>query len=84
MLRTREERIKETRVIIEKLNELNLTIIYAPIAKLFNMMKTYINDGVKQDIDIPIYEIDKQIIGTLEIEKTKECILRIVHSNSLS
>jgi hypothetical protein len=84
MLRTRNERIKETRVIVEKLNEMNLTIIYAPIAKLFNKMRTYINDGEKQDIEIPIYEIDKKIIGSLEVEKEKDCIIRIVQSNSLS
>jgi len=77
--RTREERIQETRMIVNKLNELNLTVIYSPIAKLFNQMKKYINDGERQDVDIKIYECDKKIIGSLEIDKTNKCILKITN-----
>lgn len=78
--RTKEERIQETRTIINKLNELNLTVVYTPITKLFNQMKVYINEGIRQEVDIQIYECDKKIIGSLEIDNMKKCTLKITNT----
>ena len=78
MYRTKEERQNEIRVIIDKLNELNLTIIHEPIRKLFNdHFIPYIHDNKQQFINIPFYEIDKLIQGTLEINKSKRCVLKL-------
>lgn len=78
MLRTREERILETRQIVDRLNELKLSIIYQPIAQLFEHMRIYINDGIIQEVDIPFYEINKKIVGVFETEKNKPCVIKIV------
>ena len=76
-LRTKEERIKETRKIISKLNELRLTIIYEPIRELYMIMKTYIHDGTRQNFEIPFGMYDKTIQGCLEIDINKQCVVKI-------
>ena len=77
MYRSKEERIAECKVIIEKLNSMNLTIMNQPIYELFQHFKEYVNDGSKQNIDIPFYVINKRIVGTLETNSNKQCILKL-------
>lgn len=76
-IRTKDERVRETRCIVNKLNELKLSIIHEPIRQLFEIMRTYIHEGTRQNIDIPMYMINKKIHGVLEIEKDKICRVRI-------
>lgn len=66
--RTKEERQKEVRPIINKLTELQLTPIhYEPIKELFKKIQLYVNEGDKQNINIPFSEINKRIKGVLAI-----------------
>ena len=76
--RTKEERVLETRCIVNKLNELKLSIIHEPVYKLFEIMRKYIHEGMTQNIDIPMYMINKKIHGILEIEKDKQCMVKII------
>ena len=61
ILRTKEERKDEIRIIINKLSELELTISYEPIKELFMIMQKYINDGGKMQINIPFPMINRNI-----------------------
>lgn len=81
MNRNRKERIQETYNVVKKLNELNLTIIYNPIYILFQIMKKYIDTEEDQEVNIPFYEINKKIIGTFEVDKRKESIIKLIEIN---
>jgi hypothetical protein len=61
VLRTKEERKEEVRIIINKLTELELTIAYEPIKELFIIMQKYINEGGKIPINIQFPMIEKRI-----------------------
>lgn len=63
--RTKSERIDAVKPIIEKLNELHLTIQYEPIKQLFSLIQQYINEGKEIIINIPFPIINKRIKGVL-------------------
>ena len=79
LLRTKEERSKEARIIIEKLTELELTITYDPIKELFTILQKYINDGGKIKISIPFPMINKRILGLLPDTVNEKCWVKLVH-----
>tara|TARA_A100001015_G_C14597610_1_gene559162 strand:- start:55 stop:312 length:258 start_codon:yes stop_codon:yes gene_type:complete len=63
--KTIEERKKEVNEIIESLNNLELTIKYEPIMKLFVQLKLFIKEGNKIKISIPFPMIQRRIKGEL-------------------
>ena len=75
--RTKEQRQNEVRTIIKKLNELHLNTGYDAIKTLFENMKTYINDDIKIDIDIPFPDMNVNIKGVLETDIKKKVWVRI-------
>jgi len=79
ILRTKEERQLEVRSIINKLNELELTISYEPIKQLYKVLQSYIKDGGKIAINIPFPMINKRIKGLLPDTINDESWLQLSH-----
>uniref|UniRef100_A0A6C0EXJ4 Uncharacterized protein n=1 Tax=viral metagenome TaxID=1070528 RepID=A0A6C0EXJ4_9ZZZZ len=75
--RTKEQRQNEVRTIIKKLNELHLNTGYDAIKTLFENMKTYINDDIKIDIDIPFPDMNVNIKGVLETDIKKKVWVKL-------
>lgn len=63
--KTIDERKKEANEIIESLNNLELTIKYEPIMKLFVQLKLFIKEGNKIKISILFPMIQRRIKGEL-------------------
>lgn len=79
ILKTKEERKEEIRIIINKLSELELTIAYEPIKELFKIMQKYINDGGKIKINIEFSMINKIITGLLPDTVNEKCWVKLVN-----
>ena len=84
MMRTKEERQQEARTIIDKLTELKLTVMYEPIEQLFQLLKTYIHEGITVKIDIPFPSIRKRIVGKLPVDKSEECWVKLTQEKTHS
>ena len=64
--RTKEERMLETKPILEKLTELGLTLENnSEIKDLFLLIQKYIKDGERIEVNIPFPSINKRIKGVL-------------------
>ena len=70
--RTKEERQKEVKEILEKLSNFDLNIKYEPIKKLYGKFKEYIQEGSRIEINIPFPEINRRIKGILAISVREE------------
>ena len=81
ILRDREMRKKEADKIIRKLTELQLTIQYEPVKQLFIILKEYIENGGKKDINIPFPMINKRIKGHLSDTINDECVVALKHED---
>ena len=79
VLRTEEERKQEVRFIIDKLNELELTIAYDPIKQLFIILKNYIKNGQKVKINIAFPMISKRIKDLLTDTVNEKCWIKLAH-----
>ena len=79
VLRTKEERKNEVRIIINKLTELELTISYEPIKELFEILQKYINQGGKISISIPFPMIERRIKGLLTDTVNEKCWVALLH-----
>ena len=79
VLRTKEERKAEARIIINKLTELELTVSYGPVKELFEILQKYINDGGKIQINIPFPMIERRIKGLLPDTVNEKCWVTLVH-----
>ena len=77
-LRSREERQSEIRIIINKLNELELTVAYEPIKQLYKLMQNYVNTGGKIPINIPFPMIKRRIKGLLPDTVNEQCWIKII------
>ena len=72
MFRTKEERQNEVATIIKQLSEFELNMVYEPIRKLYMIFKKYINEGSREEINIPFPEINRRIKGVLAISVKEE------------
>ena len=81
ILRTKEERKNEVKIIINKLTELELTISYKPIKELFEILQKYTNEGGKIPINIPFPMINRRIKGILADTINENCIIQLIHEN---
>mgnify|MGYP001243447311 CR=1 FL=1 len=79
VLRSKEERKVEARIIINKLTELELTISYEPIKELFEILQKYINEGGKINISIPFPMIQRRIRGLLTDTVNEKCWVALLH-----
>tara|TARA_Y100000389_G_scaffold188459_1_gene211062 strand:- start:310 stop:552 length:243 start_codon:yes stop_codon:yes gene_type:complete len=77
MKRTKQERQKEVRIIIDKLTELKLTVIYEPVRDLMSLLREYIQEGEDIKINIPFNEIKKTIVGRLFACVNTPCWLKL-------
>ena len=69
MYRTKEERIKEIKPIIEKLTELKIKASeHEEIRELLTKIQVYIQQGERIEIDIPFPIADVDIKGVLATE----------------
>jgi hypothetical protein len=75
--RTSELRKLEVRIIMDKLKELQLSMDYRPIKKLYELMFNYIRSGEKTIVNIPFPEIHKRIEGVLATNINEECVIRL-------
>ena len=75
--RTVENRKLEVRVIMDKLKELQLSMEYQPIKKLYELMFKYIREGQTIIVNIPFPEINKRIEGILPANVNEECCIRL-------
>ena len=75
--RTKEERQKEVKTILEQLSEFDLDSKYEPIKKLYGFFKTYIAEGNRIIVNIPFPEIKRRIKGLLAISVNEEVWLKL-------
>ena len=78
-IRTSEERRREVRFIIDKLNQLELTMAYDPIRQLFIILQNYVKNGQKIQISIPFPMISKRIKGLLSDTVNEKCWIKLEH-----
>lgn len=64
-IKSREERQAEVRPIIEKLTELNITVLEPPVKELFHNMSLFVKNGEKLKINIPYPRTNQVIEGVL-------------------
>ena len=79
-LKTKEERKDEIKIILNKLTELELTIQYEPIKKLFILLQKYTNEGGKIKINIPFPMIGKIIKGILPDTINEKCWVKLIQN----
>ena len=77
VLRTKEERKEEIRIIINKLSELELTVAYEPIKELFVILQKYEKEGGKIKINIPFPMINREIKGLLPDTVNEKCWIKL-------
>ena len=75
--RTLEQRKEEVRKIIDKLNELHLSVDYEPIKQFYNIMFNYIRTGERTIVNIPFPQMNKRIEGVLATNIREEVALRL-------
>ena len=75
--RTLEQRKEEVRKIIDKLNELQLSIDYEPIKQFYSIMFNYIRTGERTIVNIPFPQMNKRIEGVLATNIREEVALRL-------
>ena len=75
--RTKEEKQKEVKTIVEQLSKLDLDSKYEPIKKLYGLFKTYIAEGNRIIVNIPFPEIKRRIKGLLAVSINEEVWLKL-------
>jgi hypothetical protein len=81
VLRSKEERQIEAHKVVSKLNELELTVAYEPIKELFTILKDYVNNGGKIEVNIPFPMINKRIRGLLPDTVNEQCFIALKHED---
>jgi len=75
--RTKEQRQKEVKTILEHLTEFDLDSKYEPIKILYGLFKTYIAEGNRTIVNIPFPEIKRRIKGLLAASVNEEVWLKL-------
>ena len=75
--RTKEERHEESKIIIRKLTQLQLSINSPAIKTLFEKLKEYISGGHRILINIPFPEMNRRIRGVLADNKDEDVWIRL-------
>ena len=82
--RTKEERQDEVKVILQKLNDLQLNPLYPPIQQLYIKCKEYIEKSERIELNIPFPEIHRCIKGVLAISIREEVWINLKNTNDKS
>ena len=77
-IKSQEERQAEVRPIIDKLTEMNITVIEPPIKELFSKMSLFVKNGEKTDVNIPYPRTNQIIEGILHPKIGKRTWVRMV------
>ena len=77
IIRIKEQRQNEVKIIIKKLNELHLNTSYDGIKLLFQNMKEYLNSENPIIINIPCPELNICIKGVLEVDLSKKVWVKL-------
>ena len=77
-IRDEENRRIVCKEIMNMLSELNLSISYDPIKKLYKILKLYIEEGTRIEVNIPFPEINRRIKGILPMTIKEEPSVRLV------
>ena len=77
--RTRAERQKEVKTIIEQLTNFDLNMTYQPIRDFFKLCKEYVEEDRRIEVNIPFPEINRRIQGLLAISTREECWINLKH-----
>lgn len=64
-IRTKEERSAEVRKVLNKLTELHITTEFEAIRELLKIMRIYVTEGIRQNINIDFPEFGRKIKGVL-------------------
>jgi hypothetical protein len=75
--RTKEERRIETNSIIKSLNDLKINTGYSEVRELYKCIQSYVNDGIRQEIDIPFPAISRRIKGVLALNKKEKVWVKL-------
>jgi len=76
-IRTKEERRIETNSIIKSLNELKINTGYSEVRELYKCIQSYVNDGIRKEIDIPFPAISRRIKGVLALNKKEKVWVKL-------
>ena len=75
--RTKEERKIETNAIIKSLNDLKINTGYPEVRELYKCIQSYVNDGIRKEIDIPFPAISRRIKGVLALDKKEKVWVKL-------
>ena len=75
--KTQEERQADVRPIIEKLTELNMSVLEPPIKELFSKMRLFVQLGEKTEVNIPYPKTNQIIEGVLHPKIGKRTWVRL-------
>ena len=75
--RTKEERRIETNAIIKSLNDLKINTGYPEVRELYKCIQSYVNAGIRKEIDIPFPAISRRIKGVLALDKKEKVWVKL-------
>ena len=75
--RTKDERRIETNAIIKSLNDLKINTGYTEVRELYKCIQSYVNDGIRKEIDIPFPAISRRIKGVLALDKKEKVWVKL-------
>ena len=75
--RIKEERRIETNAIIKSLNDLKINTGYPEVRELYKCIQSYVNDGIRKEIDIPFPAISRRIKGVLALDKKEKVWVKL-------
>lgn len=75
--RNEKERYEQVKPILCKLAELRINIRDDNVKLFYQKMNNYVKNGEKTEIKLDLPVINAKIIGTLEINKKKETIVKL-------
>lgn len=79
--RTKEEREKESRKIMETLTSLGLTAAYPAVQRLLPMLSVYVEKGERIEVDIEAPDIQRRVLGVLATSRREEVWLKLEKMN---
>lgn len=75
--RNEKERYEQVKPILSKLAELKINIRDDNVKLFYQKMNNYVKNGEKTEIKLDLPVINAKIIGTLEINKKKETVVKL-------
>lgn len=78
--KTKEDRLKETNVMKEKLEELGLSDSFEPIKELYQVIDLFVEDGIPTSGKIRLKEFKRDICYILTNRLGRESSLALLHN----